>query len=94
MVAPDAYSALGKEIDDAEKGILKADHLLRPCLRPTKLSVNVVVDVTKTTTINGTVGFALLYSVSAKDVHSNEQKNQVVVDLTYSPSTGAALRQQ
>jgi hypothetical protein len=90
-VKPADYSTLGKEIDEAETAILKADHTARPCLRPSKLSVNVVVDVTKTVAVNGAIGFALLYSVSIKNVHSNEQKNTIVVDLTYSPKTGAAL---
>jgi hypothetical protein len=90
-VKPADYSMLGKEIDEAETAILKADHTARPCLRPSKLSVNVVVDVTKTITVNGAIGFALVYSVSGKDVHSNEQKNTIVVDLAYSPKTGAAL---
>jgi hypothetical protein len=88
------YSQLGKQINEAELGILGANHELRPCLQPTKLSVNVLVDVTRTVAANGTVGFALLYSVTAKTSRSNEIKNQIQVDLAYDKNTPAAFTDQ
>jgi hypothetical protein len=95
MVVPEsAYSQLGKAINEAELGVLQADHELRPCLQPTKLSVNVLVDVTKTTGLNGGVSFLLLYSVTAKTSRSNELKNQIQVDLTYDKTTPAAFKDQ
>jgi hypothetical protein len=91
VVKPEAYSRLGKEINEAELGILAADHELQPCLIPTKVSVNVLVDVTRTVAVNGTVGFALLYSVTAKTSRSNELKNQIEVDLSYDKTSPAAF---
>jgi hypothetical protein len=43
---------------------------------------------------NGTVGFALLYSVTAKTSRSNEIKNQIQVDLAYDKNTPAAFTDQ
>jgi hypothetical protein len=88
------YSDLGKLINEAELGILGANHQLRPCLQPTKLSVNVLVDVTRTVAADGTVNFLLLYSVTAKASHANELKNQIQVDLAYDKNTPAAFDDQ
>jgi hypothetical protein len=88
------YSQLGTEINEAELGILGTDHGLLPCLRPTKLSVNVLVDVTRTTAVNGTVGFDLLYSITGKASRADELKNQIQVDLAYAKDTPAALNGQ
>jgi hypothetical protein len=85
------YSALGKEIDGAEQGVINTDHALSPCLRPKQLTVTVIIDVTRTTTVSGGVGFLVLYAATAKSARSTEQKNQVIVDLTYSKATPAAL---
>jgi hypothetical protein len=87
VVPPDQYSELGKLIDEAELGILGANHEVQPCLQPTKLSVNVLVDVTRTVAADGTVGFALLYSVTAKGSRADEFKNQIEVDLAYDKNT-------
>lgn len=91
-VPPEKYSELGNAINEAELGILGANHEVRPCLQPTKLSVNVLVDVTKTVAANGTVSFLLLYSVTAKTSVANELKNQIQVDLAYDKNTPAAFR--
>ena len=91
-VPPERYSELGKAINEAELGILGVNHEVRPCLQPTKLSVNVLVDVTKTAAANGTVGFLLLYSVTAKASLANEIKNQIQVDLVYDKNTPAAFK--
>lgn len=91
-VPPEKYSELGKAINEAELGILGANHEVRPCLQPTKLSVNVLVDVTKTVAADGTVGFLLLYSVTAKTSLANELKNQIQVDLAYDKNTPAAFK--
>lgn len=91
-VSPEKYSELGKAINEAELGILGANHEVRPCLQPTKLSVNVLVDVTKTVAADGTVGFLLLYSVTAKTSLANELKNQIQVDLAYDKNTPAAFK--
>jgi hypothetical protein len=88
------YSELGKAIDEAEMGILAADHEQHPCLRPSKVSVNVLVDITRTTAANGTVGFALLYSVTVKTSRSSEQKNQIQVDISYDKTTAAAFTER
>jgi len=85
------YSDLGKLINEAELGVLGANHELRPCLQLTKLSVNVLVDVTRTVAADGSIGFLLLYSVTAKGSHSNELKNQIQVDLAYDKNTLAAF---
>jgi hypothetical protein len=91
-VAPEKYSDLGKAINEGELGILGANHEVRPCLQPTKLSVNVLVDVTRTVAANGTVGFLLLYSVTAKTSLANDLKNQIQVDLAYDKNTPAAFQ--
>ncbi len=93
-VPPEHYSDLGKAISEAELGILAADHEEHPCLQPSKLSVNVLVDVTKTAGLNGGIGFALLYSVTAKSSRSNELKNQIQVDLVYDKKTPAGFTSQ
>jgi hypothetical protein len=94
VVPPESYSELGKAINEAELGILAADHEEHPCLQPSKLSVNVLVDVTRTTGVNGGIGFALLYSVTAKSSHSNELKNQIQIDLAYDKKTPAGFTAQ
>jgi hypothetical protein len=90
-IDPQSFSALGKEIYEAEQGILKADHMLTPCLRPTHLSVSITLDVTRTIEADGTIGFKILYSTTAKDVHSTEHKNQVIVDIDYDVDTPPTL---
>jgi hypothetical protein len=91
-VPPDKYSPLGQLINEAEQGVLAANHDLHPCLQLSKLSVNILVDVTRTVGVNGSVGFALLYSVSAKSSNANELKNQIQIDLTYDKNSGAAFK--
>jgi hypothetical protein len=86
------YSQLGKLISETELGILGANHELHPCLQPTKLSVNVLVDVTRTVAADGTIGFALFYSVTTKASRSNELKNQIQVDLAYDKNTPPAFQ--
>jgi hypothetical protein len=92
VVPQEKYSELGRAINEAELGILGADHEFKPCLQPTKLSVNVLVDVTRTVGANGTVGFLLLYSVTAKTSVANELKNQIQVDITYDKTSAAAFK--
>jgi hypothetical protein len=95
VVVPAAqYSQLGQLINEAEQGVLAANHDLHPCLQLSKLSVNILVDVTRTVGANGSVGFALLYSVSSKNTKANELKNQIQVDLTYDKNNPAAFRDQ
>jgi hypothetical protein len=86
------YSELGKLINEAELGILGADHTLQPCLQPAKLSVNVAVDVVRTTAVNGGVSFLLLYSVTGKASSASDNRTQIQVDLSYAKDTPAGLR--
>jgi hypothetical protein len=93
-VPPDKYSPLGQLINDAERGVLAANHELHPCLQLSKLSVNILVDVTRTIGANGSVGFALLYSVSTKNSHASDLKNQIQIDLAYDKNSAAAFEDQ
>ena len=83
-------SEIGKEIFQAEKGVLHSDHGLKPCLQPTHLEVSITFDVTRTKEADSTVGFLLLYSIAGKESLSGEKKNQIVVDINYDKDTPPA----